>query len=461
MLLTVLLGITIFGLLLTALLMMVTMETRRSVSQKDTNAAFYAAEGAMNDTYIQLDTGGYASGAWASWVVSDDPYSQQTPGDLPTNEIVRHLEIDSDGGGSFVKIEIEAKAGKAKRKVAGIYRPPGTMAAGPSPSPTLVPVAMEYVGSSALVTASDPQPTPPSTWHPAWHKFTVPAGSGYIIKRGGNAVVHSPSGSPTDVYLQRRAYSYCDGPTATCLGKNTSQCNIAPLCSWKAAGSSAFLNHRLWRCVNSACPDFQMHAGDRVVYGLDPSDDTVIKSYIIRAADASGTGEYIPEGIISADASGVVSYRADFRNGAGYTNEVKQLKLFPKAYKLVLSPPGILDDDGGFGDRYTYMVLTTHNAGVTSDLFTNSPFGGVRTRVKNMVKQVQCASDGSPEDGNPQQYITPACDIEVGDEVGSAGGALLEVIYEDSVLTLLGGSIGVTDEAGNTSFYYFEAEPGL
>jgi hypothetical protein len=165
--------------------------------------------------------------------------------------------------------------------------------------------------------------------------------------------------------------------------------------------------------------------------------------------------------ISGPNASGIVEYRGLLSTTphGTYNTSTVSLKLIPKDFELTLSPSGILDDDGGFADRNNYLLLTHPSSSDQSELFTDAPYNNVRTRVNQKIAQVQCAEDQSVEDTYnqlpTQRHVTPPCGIEVTHNQGS----LLEIVYEDSVIVLLGGVIEYSTPGGNSSFYYFEDTP--
>lgn len=436
MLVVVMLAVMIMVLLFTALAALVSMETRRAVGQEDSHAAFFVAEGEMNNQFIRLDS---------------QPFPTPQTIDCSYTDAQAKVECDVrvvDVPEKLAEIEVVAQVGKAVRKVVGIYKP-GSAAVGPSPGPS--PAVVEFLGSSNAVTADS------ST------TVTVPAGSGYMVKNGGNLSIYSPVSINTSVTLVQRPHSYCGGG-GTCWNWNNQASCQANSCSWVPPGTSAFRNQRLWRCVDSVCPDYEMHRGERVVVGVDPTDTNYppkLKHYYVKAKNDDGS-VYDQARIISGpNASGIVEYRgllSTTPHGTYSTSTVK-LKLIPKDFELTLSPSGILDDDGGFADRNNYLLLTHPSSSDQSELFTDAPYNNVRTRVNQKISQVQCAEDQSPDDTYnqlpKQRHITPPCGIQVTHNEGS----LLEIVYEDSVIVLLGGVIEYSTPGGNSSFYYFEDTP--
>lgn len=135
MLLTVLLALTIFGLLFFALLILVTMETRRSVSQKNTNDAFYEAEGLMNEQYLALEIMDSATFLSFTGGLNTGPQDCSPSPDL-------NCELREVTGNPYaVDIVIQAKVGTATRKLEGRYYHPNALVptAGPSPIPSATP----------------------------------------------------------------------------------------------------------------------------------------------------------------------------------------------------------------------------------------------------------------------------------------------------------------------------------
>lgn len=136
MLLTVLLALTIFGLLFFALLILVTMEARRSVSQKNTNDAFYEAEGLMNEQYLALEIMDPATFlSFTGGLATTGPQDCSPNPDLA-------CELREVAGNPYaVDIFIQAKVGTATRKLEGrYYHPNASMpTAGPSPTQIVTP----------------------------------------------------------------------------------------------------------------------------------------------------------------------------------------------------------------------------------------------------------------------------------------------------------------------------------
>lgn len=436
MLVVVMLAVMIMVLLFTAMSMLVSMETRRAVGQEDSHAAFFVAEGEMNNQFIKLDS---------------QPFPTPHTIDCSYTDAEAKVECEvrvEDIPEKLAEIEVVAQVGKAVRKVVGVYRP-GSAAVGPSPGPS--PAVIEFLGSSNAVTVESTT------------TVTVPAGSGYMVKSGGNLDIFAPPAADTIVTLTQRPHSYCSGG-GTCWNWNNPGSCQANSCTWVSPGTSAFRNQRLWRCVDEDCPDYEMHRGERVVVGVDPTDTNYppkLKHYYVKAKNDDGS-VYDQARIISGpNASGIVEYRGllSATPHGTYTMTTVQLKLIPKNFELTLSPSGILDDDGGFADRNNYLLLTHPSSSDQSELFTDAPYNNVRTRVNQKIAQVQCAEDQSPDDTYnqlpKQRHITPPCSIEVAHDEGS----LLEIVYEDSVIVLLGGTIEYSTPGGNSSFYYFEDTP--
>lgn len=143
MLLTVLLALTIFGLLFFALLILVTMETRRSVSQKNTNDAFYEAEGLMNEQYLALEI--MDSATFLSFTGG-----LVTPQDCSPNPDI-HCELRQVPANPYaVDIVIQAKVGTATRKLEGRYVHPSGLVPTAGPSPKSKPTPTPYVQACVL-----------------------------------------------------------------------------------------------------------------------------------------------------------------------------------------------------------------------------------------------------------------------------------------------------------------------